>query len=545
MAVLTSPSCVEHFVQGHHDITKLRSGLSAHNPSADSPHRPMRGHRDTLSPASSNSTPSQRSSLIHYSQKEQISHCLEQYQALAREGLDSHSAREAAFWCCLGLGAVACSQFSPAQQAPLSAESRAGSSHSLDTVSDSGFAPSFDTGARHCLSLDDPNVENSITNLVGGLAGVFASGLLSTANGPHGLSLPDLSQDFVPVLARFSLVQNQWVENILALAAKISTQLLSVLQSDCGAPNSILNYWALCLKFVLSSSENDIPASNELRRQLLNDPPHCLTEPARSYIITIPSQGGALSLTPFPTLDSSPKSPHMATRFHHRTRSRAASLMSHTSLRSFSSVRSLGGLSAKSPATMSLSFDFGAADNASPSGSFATRSSSSALRTLDLLAENLRVRPRAREPLSPDNGHFVTVPNSPLKRTTLPRSLSNDPLNGKGKGKENAGQLPREGLRPGTANLSVRTGTRFAVTSPPTPSGLGRSALPLPKLDPVLAALEKSSKLKSKSVCLNCKKKGDNYPCCPRCGEAWCSRECRVEANKGGKHVCKRAVSVA
>ncbi|KDN37305.1 hypothetical protein RSAG8_10287, partial [Rhizoctonia solani AG-8 WAC10335] len=501
MAVLASPSYVQHFVQGHHGITKPRSGLSTHNSSAHSPRKPMRGLHDTSSLASGSSTvwwevfalvvsadrtlsqPSQRSSLIHYSHKEQLSHCLEQYQALAREGLDPNSAKEAVFWCCLGLGAVVCSQFSLALQAPLSTESRTSSTHSLDTVADSGFAPSFDTGGRHCLSVCDPDVENSITNLVGGLASAFASGLLN----------------FVPVLSRFDLAQNQPVENMLALAGKISAQLLSILQSDCGVPGSILDYWALCLKFVISSSEENVSASNELRSKLTNcNPPDCLAKPARSYLVTIPSLGGALGLTPFPTVDPVPKSPHMAARFHRRTRSRAASLMSHTSLHSFSSARSIGSLSAKSPATMSLSHDFRAGGSTSPYGSFIVGSSETALETLDLIAENLQVHPRRREPLSPENRHSATAPTSPLTRAA------------KGKGKENATQLPQEGLRPGAANLSVRTGTRFAVTSPPTPSGLGRSTLPLPKLDPVLAALEKSSKLKSKSVCLNCRKKGDN-----------------------------------
>ncbi|CAE6489917.1 unnamed protein product [Rhizoctonia solani] len=545
MAVLASPSCVEQFVHGHPDINKLRNGVTVHC-SEDLPRKSMNGFHDTSSPASASSTPSQRSSLVHYSSKERLSHCLEGYQALAREGLDLQSAKQAAFWCCLGLGAVACSQLSLTSPAPLSAESRSGSTHSLDTISDSGFAPSFDTGRRHCLSVDDPHVENSITNLVGGLAGVFASGLLSNTDGPHKLSLPDLSQDFTPILSRFGLVQDQEVENILALAARISAQLLSTFQGDCGVPGTTSSYWALCLKFIISSSEEHVSVSNELRSQLVNcSPPDSLAEPARSYIVTIPSQGGALRLTPFPTLDSGPKSPHIASRFHNRTRSRAASLMSHTSLRSFSSVRSLGGLSAKSPATMSLSHDFQAGENPLPSGSFIVGSSATALGTLDMLAENLQVHPRRREPLSPENGHSVTAPTSPLRKATLARSNSEDSSSRKGKGKENAAQLPREGVRPGTGNLCVRTGTRFVMTSPPTPSGLGRSSVPLPKLDPVLAALEKSSKLKSKSLCLNCGKKGDNYPCCPRCGEAWCSRECRIEANNGGKHVCKRSVTLA
>ncbi|CAE6529134.1 unnamed protein product [Rhizoctonia solani] len=539
MAVLASPACVEHFVQGHHDITKLKTGLSTHDSDADSPRKPTRGLHDTLSFASGSSTPSQRSGLAHDSPKEQLSYCLQRYQTLTHEGLDSHSAREAVLWCCLGLGAAACSQFSFAQQPTFSAESRTGSTHSLDIASDSGFAPSFDTAGRHCVSTDDP--ENSITNLVGGLTGVLASGLLNTTNAPHGLSLPDLGQDFVPVLSRFGLASNQRVENVQALATKISAQLLSILQSDCGVSGPTVDYWTLCLKFVISLSDENVSTSNELRSQLANrNPPHRLAEPARSYIATITPHSGALGSTPFPTLDPVPKSPHMATRFHRQTRSRAASLMSHTSLRSFSSVRSLGGLSPKSPATMSLSR---ADESISPFGSFVGGSATTALGSLGLLAEHLQVRP-GRKPLSPLNGHTATVPSSPLKRTTVPRSHSDEVIDGKGKGKGKVSQLPREGLRPGAANLSARSGTRFAVTSPPSPSELGRSSRPLPKLDPVLAALEKSSKLKSKSVCLNCKKKGDNYPCCPRCGEAWCSRECRVEANKGGKHVCKRSVSI-
>ncbi|GAB1520918.1 hypothetical protein RhiTH_004007 [Rhizoctonia solani] len=465
----------------------------------------MGGFNDTCSQASGRSTPSQRSSVTHCSPKEQVSHCLGQYQTLARKGLDLDSAKEALFWCCLGLGTVACSQLSSTQHSPLSAQSRSGSTHSLDTISDSGFAPSFETRGRHCLSLDDPDLENSITNLVGGIAGIFVSGLLSSTSAPYDLSLPDVGQDFVTVLDRFGLGQNQQVKNILPFITKVLAQLLSTLQSDYDTSSS-----------TISSAEEDTQASNLLRSQLINcNPPHSLTEPSRSLIIGAPYQdGGALGFTPFPKYDTpsispiSPIAPHIAARFQRQTRSRAASLMSHSSLRSFSSVRSLGALSPKSPATLSLSCDFRAGESPTPSGSFIMGSSGSAWGTLDSLAEDLQVRSRRREPLLPENGYSATAPSSP-RRTTLSRTTSSS-TDGKGKGKENAGQLPREGLRPGTANLSVRTGTRFAVTSPPTPSGLGRSKLPLPKMDPVLAALERGSKLKSKSVCLNCGKKGDN-----------------------------------
>ncbi|KAJ1303539.1 hypothetical protein OPQ81_011723 [Rhizoctonia solani] len=539
MADLAGPSCVKHFTHERHDIAKLENTFSTHESRSDLRRKFSIGHREASFPASGNSTPSRRSSLVHCPPKEQLSHCLEQYRVRAQEGLDSNSAKEAVFWCCLGLGTAACSQLFLNHHAPLSAESRTDSTHSIDTVSDSGFAPSFDTGGRHCLSLDDPDVENSITNLVGGLAGVFVSDLLNSTSMPHDLSLPEVSEDFVPILSRFGLAQNQHVENILEPVSKVSTHLLSILQNDYSASDTALRYWILCLEFVIAASEENVSTSNSLRSQLVNsNPPHCLTEPARSYIVTIPSQGGALGLTPFPTSDSSAKSPRIATRFHHRTRSRATSLMSHTSLHSFSSIRSFGRLSAKSPATLSLSHDFRAGERILPSGSFIMGSSRSALGALDSLAENFQVQPRPR-------GHSITTPNSPLGRTMLSRSTSDYSFPRKGNGKENTAQLPQEGVRPGTANLSVRTGTRFAVTSPPTPSGLGRSSLPLPKMDPVLAALEKSSKLKSKSLCLNCGKRGDNYPCCPRCGEAWCSRECRIEANNGGKHVCKRAATLA
>ncbi|KAF8685618.1 hypothetical protein RHS04_00506 [Rhizoctonia solani] len=503
MALLAAPSSVEHFVQGHHDITRLKTGLPTHSSTIYSPRTTMGGFNDTCSQASGRSTPSQRSSVTHCSPKEQVSHCLGQYQTLARKGLDLDSAKEALFWCCLGLGTVACSQLSSTQHSPLSAQSRSGSTHSLDTISDSGFAPSFETRGRHCLSLDDPDLENSITNLVGGIAGIFVSGLLSSTSAPYDLSLPDVGQDFVTVLSRFGLAQSQLVENILPFVTKVSAQLLSTLRSDYDTSSSTLSYWTLCLKFVISSAEEDTQASNLLRSQLINcNPPHSLTEPSRSLIIGAPYQdGGALGFTPFPKYDTpsispiSPIAPHIAARFQRQTRSRAASLMSHSSLRSFSSVRSLGALSPKSPATLSLSCDFRAGESPTPSGSFIMGSSGSAWGTLDSLAEDLQVRSRRREPLLPENGYSATAPSSP-RRTTLSRTTSSS-TDGKGKGKENAGQLPREGLRPGTANLSVRTGTRFAVTSPPTPSGLGRSKLPLPKMDPVLAALERGSKLKS------------------------------------------------
>ncbi|KAF8895383.1 hypothetical protein BD779DRAFT_723489 [Infundibulicybe gibba] len=57
------------------------------------------------------------------------------------------------------------------------------------------------------------------------------------------------------------------------------------------------------------------------------------------------------------------------------------------------------------------------------------------------------------------------------------------------------------------------------------------------KLDPILASLERKSKLRSGRVhCATCKKPGTDYPRCGKCGEKWCSRECRLVGGK--RHVC-------
>lgn len=57
---------------------------------------------------------------------------------------------------------------------------------------------------------------------------------------------------------------------------------------------------------------------------------------------------------------------------------------------------------------------------------------------------------------------------------------------------------------------------------------------------PILEALEDASKFRVRTACAHCKTVGSNFPCCPRCGEMWCSRECRVRATGGKRHVCRK-----
>ncbi|KAF7778986.1 hypothetical protein Agabi119p4_3331 [Agaricus bisporus var. burnettii] len=60
-------------------------------------------------------------------------------------------------------------------------------------------------------------------------------------------------------------------------------------------------------------------------------------------------------------------------------------------------------------------------------------------------------------------------------------------------------------------------------------------------MNPILAKLERESKLCGvQMTCSTCGKIGRGYPCCGRCGELWCSRECRIGGMK--KHVCRKTI---
>jgi len=67
-------------------------------------------------------------------------------------------------------------------------------------------------------------------------------------------------------------------------------------------------------------------------------------------------------------------------------------------------------------------------------------------------------------------------------------------------------------------------------TQPPSPSVENLN------LHPILEALEKRSRLSCRSQCSTCSKIGRDYPRCGRCGQMWCSRECRLQGGK--KHIC-------
>lgn len=56
------------------------------------------------------------------------------------------------------------------------------------------------------------------------------------------------------------------------------------------------------------------------------------------------------------------------------------------------------------------------------------------------------------------------------------------------------------------------------------------------KLHPVLEGLERKSRVSCSSQCSTCLKSGRDFPRCGRCGQMWCSRDCRLQGGK--KHIC-------
>lgn len=88
---------------------------------------------------------------------------------------------------------------------------------------------------------------------------------------------------------------------------------------------------------------------------------------------------------------------------------------------------------------------------------------------------------------------------------------------------------PLAGRTTSTSSLSSASDSQTLIDAP--------FSYPASSLDPILASVEQKSKFCRKTMdCSNCRKSGVNFPRCPRCGDMWCSRECRV--GEGKRHVC-------
>ncbi|KAH9854672.1 hypothetical protein C2E23DRAFT_817487 [Lenzites betulinus] len=88
-----------------------------------------------------------------------------------------------------------------------------------------------------------------------------------------------------------------------------------------------------------------------------------------------------------------------------------------------------------------------------------------------------------------------------------------------------------------TAPSSAGPATPVHTMTPLPPPMLARKA-ETSSLHPVLEGLERASMFAVRTACASCGRNGSNFPCCPRCGEMWCSRGCRLQKGNGKRHIC-------
>ncbi|KAI0917165.1 hypothetical protein AcV5_007711 [Taiwanofungus camphoratus] len=81
--------------------------------------------------------------------------------------------------------------------------------------------------------------------------------------------------------------------------------------------------------------------------------------------------------------------------------------------------------------------------------------------------------------------------------------------------------------------------TASSSEAPETP----RAHSILHEVRPTLVDLEYASRFRVHAVCVTCSKTGANFPSCARCGEMWCSRDCRLKGNSGSRHACQGRVA--
>jgi hypothetical protein len=182
-----------------------------------------------------------------------------------------------------------------------------------------------------------------------------------------------------------------------------------------------------------------------------------------------------------------------------------------------------------SPKTPPSSALAGWPDGHHASGSFTTTNSASA--SLQSLADSLSWSPllnkrkRRLHALSISYNHFP-IKAEPIHTPSSPLSI-NSP----------ASSIPSISRTSSSFYASEAISDHISKS----PKGASRSPVIKEKpaqIDPILARLEKKSKFCTQSArCATCGKIGRDYPRCGKCGEMWCSRDCRLQGRK--KHVCR------
>jgi hypothetical protein len=129
-----------------------------------------------------------------------------------------------------------------------------------------------------------------------------------------------------------------------------------------------------------------------------------------------------------------------------------------------------------------------------------------------------------------DTSSFPPSRSSSRPRVTLQTNLI-------GVDHDSSPESPLESTPSITRTSSPDLDTAFPPTFLPPYLTARRRSRTTNDLNPILAGLEKRSKFcTSRMSCSTCLKPGNDYPKCPRCSEAWCSRECRLRGGK--RHEC-------
>ncbi|KAI0720486.1 hypothetical protein C8T65DRAFT_633160 [Cerioporus squamosus] len=93
---------------------------------------------------------------------------------------------------------------------------------------------------------------------------------------------------------------------------------------------------------------------------------------------------------------------------------------------------------------------------------------------------------------------------------------------------------------PSSAGPATPVHTAAVLPLPGVGVGAGRKSGDCLTLHPVLEDLERSSMFRVQTACATCGKRGSNFPTCPKCGEMWCSRVCRLQKGDGKRHICAK-----
>lgn len=90
---------------------------------------------------------------------------------------------------------------------------------------------------------------------------------------------------------------------------------------------------------------------------------------------------------------------------------------------------------------------------------------------------------------------------------------------------------------------SLDTASSSEAPATPRTQAMLPHDLPPVSISP-LEELERYSRFRVPGVCMTCKRAGSNFPHCGKCGDMWCSRQCRTGA--AGTHACHgRTVNAA